>query len=159
MPARVVTLCLDGFGPEYWAHSPMPALRRVQSRGFAVTGNAFLPSVTNVNTTALVTGVSPREHGVTGNAYYDPGEGTGGLMEGARFVRAPTIFAWARAAGWRTAIVTAKAKLLSLLGQDADLRVSAERPPAWLERWIGTPPPIYSRAVNYWVLAATREIL
>lgn len=159
MPPRVVTLCLDGCGPEYLAHSSMPVLRRVQSQGFAVTGNAFLPSVTNVNTTALVTGVSPREHGVTGNAYYDPDEGTSGLMEGAGFVRVPTLFARARAAGWRTAIVTAKAKLLALLGRDADMRISAEHPPAWLERWVGAPPPIYSCAVNYWVLAATREIL
>lgn len=159
MPPRVVTLCLDGFGPEYLAHSPMPVLRRLHSQGFAVTGNAFLPSVTNVNTTALVTGVAPCEHGVTGNAYYDPDAGTGGLMEEAGFVRAPTIFTWARAAGWRTAIVTAKAKLLALLGQEADIRVAAERPPSWLQGWLGPPPPIYSCAVNYWVLAATREIL
>lgn len=159
MPTRIVTLCLDGFGPEYFAHSPMPTLRRVQAQGFAVTGHAFLPSVTNVNTTALVTGASPREHGVTGNAYYDPGEGTSGLMETPRFVRAPTIFASARAAGWRTALVTAKAKLLTLLGRDADIQVSAEQPPPWLQMRVGMPAPIYSREVNYWVLAATREIL
>lgn len=159
MPTRVVTVCLDGFGPEYFAHSAMPTLRRVQAQGFAVTGNAFLPSVTNVNTTALITGTSPREHGVTGNAYYDPGEGASGLMEAPGFVRVPTIFERARAAGWRTALVTAKAKLLTLLGRGADIRVSAERPPPPLQARVGAPAPIYSREVNYWALAAARELL
>ncbi|MBI3302499.1 MAG: alkaline phosphatase family protein [Deltaproteobacteria bacterium] len=159
MTTRALVLCLDGFGPEYLAQSEMPVLRQVAAQGFALTGRSLLPSVTNVNTVALVTGAFPREHGVTGNAYYDPGEGVGGLMEAARFVQAPTIFEQAQAAGWRTALVTAKAKLLGLLGRGADLAVSAERPPATLCAAIGTPAPIYSVEVNYWVLAATRALI
>ncbi len=159
MPPRALVLCLDGCGPDYLAQSEMPVLRQIAARGFAVTGHSLLPSVTNVNTVALATGAFPREHGVTGNAYYDPGEGAGGLMEAARFVRAPTIFAQARAAGWRSALVTAKAKLLGLLGQGADLTVSAERPPPALCARVGAPAPIYSLEVNYWVLAATRALI
>lgn len=159
MPTRVFTLCLDGFGPDYLAQSDMPTLRRVQDQGFAAVGHSLLPSVTNVNTVALVTGAFARDHGVTGNAYYDPGEGTNALMEAAHFVRTQTIFARAQAAGWRTALVTAKAKLLSLLGRGVDIQVSAENPPLPLQTRLGTPAPIYSREINYWVLAATREII
>jgi phosphonoacetate hydrolase len=159
MPTRVLTLCLDGFGPDYLAQSDMPTLRRVQEHGFTEVGHSLLPSVTNVNTVALVTGAFAREHGVTGNAYYDPGEGTNALMEAAHFIRTQTIFARAQAAGWRTALVTAKAKLLSLLGHGVDIAVSAENPPLPLQARLGPPASIYSREVNYWVLAATREII
>jgi len=156
---RAFVLCLDGFGPDYLAQSEMPALRRIAAQGFAVTGSSLLPSVTNVNTVAIVTGTFPREHGVTGNAYYDPGEGTSGLMEAARFVQAQTIFEQAHAARWRAALVTAKAKLLGLLGRGAEIAVSAEHPPADLCRSVGTPAPIYSLEVNYWVLAAARMLI
>lgn len=159
MPTRVLILCLDGCGPEYLAQSELPILRQVATQGFALTGRSLLPSVTNVNTVALTTGAFPAVHGVTGNAYYDPEDGRGGLMEAASFVRTETIFEQARAAGWRTALITAKAKLLRLLGRGADLRVSAENPPSSLSATIGGPAPIYSLEVNYWVLAATRELI
>ena len=156
---RALILCLDGFGPDYLAQSDMPVLRQVAAKGFAVTGRALLPSVTNVNTVALVTGAFPREHGVTGNAYYDPGEGAGGLMEAGHFVQAPTIFTEARAAGWRTALVTAKAKLQGLLGRGADLRISAENPPLAVQAAVGAPASIYSLEVNSWVLAAAHRLM
>jgi phosphonoacetate hydrolase len=159
VPTRAFVLCLDGFGPDYLAQSEMPTLRRLASQGLALTGSSLLPSVTNVNTVALVTGAFPREHGVTGNAYYDPGEGTGGLMEAASFVQAPTIFEQAQTAGWRTALVTAKVKLLGLLGRGANMTVSAEQPPASLCTRVGTPAPIYSLEVNYWVLAAACALM
>jgi phosphonoacetate hydrolase len=159
VPTRAFVLCLDGFGPDYLAQSEMPTLRRVAAQGFSVSGSSLLPSVTNVNTVALVTGAFPREHGVTGNAYYDPQEGTSGLMEAARFVQLPTIFAQARAAGRHSALVTAKAKLLGLLGRGADITVSAEHPPAELCARVGPPELIYSLEVNSWVLAAARALI
>jgi phosphonoacetate hydrolase len=159
VPTRAFVLCLDGFGPDYLAQSEMPTVRRIAAQGFSVFGSSLLPSVTNVNTVALVTGAFPREHGVTGNAYYDPQEGTGGLMEAARFVQLPTIFAQAHAAGWRSALITAKAKLLGLLGRGADIAVSAEQPPAELCARIGPPASIYSLEVNSWVLAAARALI
>jgi phosphonoacetate hydrolase len=159
VPTRVFVLCLDGFGPLYLAQSDMPNLRQIAAQGFQVTGHSLLPSVTNVNTVSLVTGTFPREHGVTGNAYYDPGERVGGLMESARFVQMPTIFERARCAGWHTALVTAKVKLLELLGKGADVAISAECPSAALCTSIGTPASIYSLAVNYWVLTASRELI
>jgi phosphonoacetate hydrolase len=159
VPTRAFVLCLDGFGPQYLAQSDMPNLCQIAAHGFHITGHSLLPSVTNVNTVSLVTGTFPREHGVTGNAYYDPGEGVGGLMESARFVQAPTIFERVRRAGWQTALVTAKVKLLELLGKGADIAISAERPPAALCTDIGTPASIYSLAVNYWVLAVSRELI
>jgi phosphonoacetate hydrolase len=80
-------------------------------------------------------------------------------MESARFVQMPTVFEHTRRVGWRTALVTAKIKLLELLGRGADVAFSAERPPPALCTSIGTPASIYSLAVNYWVLSASHEII
>jgi phosphonoacetate hydrolase len=124
-----------------------------------VTGHSMLPSVTNVNTVSLVTGAFPQAHGITGNFSFDPATGREGLMEEGRLVLIPTVFEQAKTVGMRSALITAKGKLLSLLGRGADLCVSAENPPSDFHSALGSPPPIYSLEINYWVLRAVREVI
>jgi phosphonoacetate hydrolase len=75
-------------------------------------------------------------------------------MESADFIMAPTVFERALNTGRRTALVTAKDKLRTLLERGATEVVSAESPPPWLVGAIGPPPPILSVEVNHWLFRA-----
>ena len=94
-----------------------------------------------------------------GNSYFDQATGSEEYMEDASLVLAPTIFERARAHGIRSALLSAKKKTISLLNRGADILLTAETPEgAWQAR-LGPAPNIYSREINYWVLAAALDIL
>jgi phosphonoacetate hydrolase len=117
-----------------------------------------MPSVTNVNNVSIVTGGPPALHGITANYYFDRATKQSVYMESADFIRVPTIFERARNCGRRSAVVTAKDKLRTLIARGADEVISAETPPAWIVDAIGAPPPILSVEVNHWLFRAA-EVL
>jgi phosphonoacetate hydrolase len=79
-------------------------------------------------------------------------------MEAADFILAPTIFERVTRAGRRSALITAKDKLRTLLERGATEVISAESPPAWLVQTIGPPPPILSVEVNHWLFRAAAAL-
>lgn len=113
-----------------------------------------MPSVTNVNNVSLVTGGPPSLHGITANYYFDRAAGQAVYMESADFILAPTMFERASQQGRRSAVITSKDKLRTLIAQGASEVVSAESPPAWVVEAIGPPPPILSVEVNHWLFRA-----
>jgi phosphonoacetate hydrolase len=163
MPSRTdqrlfVFMC-DGFGVDYYEHSPMPALKAWAEKGVFARVNAVLPTVTNANNASICCGSFPEVHGIIGNSYLDERAGIEEYLESAGLLLAPTLFERAAARGTRSALLTAKKKTTSLLGRGADLLLAAEAPdPAWVER-LGEAPPIYSREINYWLLRAAIGIL
>ena len=80
-------------------------------------------------------------------------------MESADFLLRPTIFEQAKAYGMKSALVTSKYKLLSLLARGADIAGSAENPTRELVEAIGPQEDIYSAAANYWSFRAARYLL
>ena len=65
------------------------------------------------------------------------------ICNDASLLLAPTLFERARAVGLRSALLTSKAKTVSLLGRGAALTVAAERPePEWVSA-LGPAPDIY----------------
>ena len=151
-------ICLDGIGPEYLAASQTPTLDALGRRGWRTIGLGAMPAVTNVNNVSLVTGGPPALHGITANYYYDRVTRQSVYMESADYILAPTIFERAAQQGRRSAVVTAKDKLRTLIARGADEVISAETPPAWIVDAIGAPPPILSVEVNHW-LARAAELL
>ena len=156
---RIVIGMYDGFGMDYFEASMLPSLNLMVARGFFKRVGAVFPTVTNANNASICCGAWPKEHGITGNSYFNEQTGEADYMESADFIRVPTIIQRAANAGVRSALLTCKVKTIHLLGRGAEIAVAAEAPPAeWAKRY-GQPANIYSREINYWLWEVAIDIL
>ncbi|MDQ6671710.1 MAG: alkaline phosphatase family protein [Chloroflexota bacterium] len=125
-----VVFTIDGGDPRYLddalSRGLMPTLAGMVAGGAYARGRGCMPSLTNPNNLAIVTGVPPSLHGVPGNHYLDP-SGEEVQLTDPGFLRAQSIHAALQAAGRRVLMVTAKDKLRRLLGVGNVPSVSAER--------------------------------
>lgn len=108
----VVLISIDGLKPDYVLDADrhglrVSHLRRMLAEGSyakAVTG--VLPTVTYPSHTTMVTGVSPKRHGILYNSPFDPfGRNQGGWMWYAEDVTAPTLWQVVNRAGFTTSSV------------------------------------------------------
>ena len=175
----MVVVCLDGCEPEYLekasAAGLTPSLDSISAKGVSRTALCAMPSFTNPNNMSIATGRPPSVHGICGNYFYDQESGWEVMMDDAEFLRAPTIFQMVSWIGGRVAVITAKDKLLALLGSrlnvgnERTIRFSAERARATtqdlngidsVDRWLGMPQPeTYSAELSEFVLAAGVKLL
>jgi phosphonoacetate hydrolase len=118
----VVAICLDGTAPEYLeaARPVMPNLNWIREQGSSGLSQSVIPSFTNPNNMALVTGVPPAMNGISGNFYYDQENDDEVMMNDPSFLRCPTILSAFASAGKKVGVVTAKDKLRRLLGKDLE---------------------------------------
>lgn len=116
----VVGICLDGTAPEYLtaAADKMPRLAEIVRKGSFGLVRSVIPSFTNPNNVAIITGVPPSQNGICGNFYYDTGQDQEVMMDDPRYLCCPTILSAFSCAGYSVAAVTAKDKLRRLLGKD-----------------------------------------
>src|ERR1700733_8766090 len=126
----VLAVCADGWDPEYvddaLARGLMPRLAETLANGGTyVIGRAQVPTFTNPNNVAIVTGVSAAHNGIAGNHYRDQA-GHEVQVTDPSFLRAGTIHAAAHAAGVPALCVTAKDKLRRLLADGGVPAFSAE---------------------------------
>ncbi len=127
----VLAICADGWDPDYvddaLGRGLMPRLAEaLDAGGTYALARAQVPTFTNPNNVAIVTGVSAARNGVAGNHYRD-GDGGEVQVTDPRFLRAETIHAAAQAAGVPALCVTAKDKLRRLLATGGVPSFSAER--------------------------------
>ena len=120
LPARpTVVIVVDGFDPAYLEHGlangTLPRMKSFGTEGFVGIADCSMPSTTNTNNTSIVTGVPPAVHGINGNYYLDPETGEEIMITDASRLRCGTILGAMSDAGVRTAVVTAKDKLLKVL--------------------------------------------
>src|SRR5271157_2786789 len=156
---RTVICMYDGFGYDYYEENPLPVMKRMGREGFRKKGKAIFPTLTNANNISIVCASWPEKHGVTTNCYFDEATNTARFLEDADFILVPTIFQKFREKGVRSALLTCKEKTLKLVGSDTDFAVAAEAPsPDIVDRY-GTPPPMYSSDVNYWLWTIALDIL
>src|SRR5215468_1215837 len=158
-PQRAVVIMFDGFGLEYMEKSAMPTLAAWRRQGLFRRCRATMPSVTNANNASICTGVWPDQHGITGNSYFDERAGREEYMETADLLLAPTLFQRAKKQGVKSALLSCKKKTTTLLSPGADLVLSAEAPTEDWVRRLGPAPDIYSREINYWLMAAAIDLL
>ncbi len=111
---RAIIVSIDGFAAFYWRDPVVriPTLRRLAERGVVARGmEAVFPTTTWPTHVSLVTGVSPRAHGVVANHILNretraPEDLTGDPIYAAPdLLRAPTLYGRAHAAGLRTAAI------------------------------------------------------
>jgi len=165
----LAVICLDGCADDYLNISLergcMPKVAKMISHGFRCLARGALPSFTNVNNACIVTGVPPSITGICGNFFLNPDTGEEEMMNSAEYLRCETILAEAARSGRKVAMVTAKEKLLSLLGKNLEgIAFSAEKAHEAtesthgignLERRVGlSTPDIYSAGASQYVLRA-----
>ena len=156
---RALVFLIDGFDPDYIRSSDLPNLRRLGRAGaLTLDGRGVMPSLTNVNHISLLTGTFPGRHGLCANFYYDRATGKEVFMDQVALVQEPLLFERAKAAGWSTALVTAKEKLTRLLRRDLDLCVDMSSAPPEIAKIVGPAPDIFSLEINLWVLRMAREV-
>jgi phosphonoacetate hydrolase len=132
VPKRpVFAVCADGWDPEYvddaLDRSLMPRLAESLTGGGTYRlGRAQVPTFTNPNNVAIVTGVSAAHNGIAGNHYRNK-NGDEVQVTDPSFLRATTIYAAAQDAGVNVLCVTAKDKLRRLLAVGGVPTFSAER--------------------------------
>ncbi len=151
---KVIIIMMDGFGIDYYRNSNMPNLNKIEKSGIYKSVTSLMPSVTNLNNTSICTGTLPIVHGITGNSFVNPATGNEEFMEEDSLVLAPTIFERAQKKGIHSLLFSSKKKTTGLLFKGSDEAISPETASKkWIDL-VGTPPSIYSREVNYWLLNA-----
>ena len=132
VPERpVLAICADGWDPAYLddalERGLMPRLgETLAGGGTYVLGRAQVPTFTNPNNVAIVTGVSAARNGIAGNHYRDA-DGSEVQVTDPSFLCATTLHAAALSAGVAVLCVTAKDKLRALLAAGEVPAFSAER--------------------------------
>jgi len=161
MPARqrVIVAMIDGLDPRYATPQTMPAFGRLAAAGTSDVVDAVIPTVTNANNASISCAAWPAEHGITGNYYYDPATGEQDYMESSRLLLRPTLMSRVTEAGGKAALLTAKKKTVSLIGDGTTLAVAAEEPPRELTDRYGRPPGIYSAGINHWLWTVAADLL
>ena len=104
----MLAICADGWDPEYvddaLERSLMPRLAEALAGGGSYAlGRAQVPTFTNPNNVAIVTGVSAARNGIAGNHYRDE-HGAEVQVTDPSFLRATTIHAAAHARRGRRAL-------------------------------------------------------
>ena len=120
---HVVVVVWDGMRPDFVSEENTPTLWKLATEGVVFRNHhAVYPSATNVNGTALVTGVYPGRSGLIANHDYRPAIDSrksldveipkvvekGDELSGGKYISIPTIAEMVQRAGGRTAIATAK---------------------------------------------------
>ena len=174
MDRPLVIVCVDGCEPDYITQAieagVAPYLRTMCDRGASLLGDCVVPSFTNPNNLSIVTGAPPSVHGICGNFFYDRERGEEVMMNDARYLRAETILARFSQAGAKVAVVTAKDKLRSLLGnrmtgicfsaEKADRVSREENGIDDVLQLVGRPlPSVYSADLSEFVFAAGVALL
>ena len=169
----MAVVCVDGCEDAYLnvalEQGRMPQLAGILAGGWRGMARGALPSFTNVNNAAIVTGQPPVVTGLSGNFFLDPDTGEEVMMNSADFLRCDTILAAAARAGRKVAMVTAKEKLRDLLspglfdegvtGMAFSSEKAAEAKEAThgigdVEALAGATPEIYSGDASVYVLRA-----
>ena len=131
---HVVVVVWDGMRPDFVSEKTTPTLWKLAGEGVTFRNHhAVYPSATQVNGTALVTGVYPGRNGVIANYAYRPEIDRtrsisvesptvvrrGDELSGGKYISVPTIAELIQRAGGRTVIAAAKTVGL-LLDRHAD---------------------------------------
>jgi phosphonoacetate hydrolase len=180
LPATpTVVVCIDGSEPGYIERAIdarlAPNFERLMAEGSNLTALSVIPSFTNPNNISIITGAPPAVHGIAGNYFYDRESGQEVMMNDAKFMRAPTIMRAFHDAGAKVAVVTAKDKLRTLLGngldfasgraiafssERADKATLAEHGITDALKRVGKPlPDVYSADLSEFVMAAGVSLL
>ena len=175
----VVVICLDGSQKEYLDRASQskltPNLDKIVKEGEFILAHSAIPSFTNPNNISIVTGQPSAVHGICGNFFYTPSTNKEVMMNDPQYLRAPTIFQKFYEQGSKIAVITAKDKLRSLLGnglnfnenraicfssEKSDQTTIEQNGIEKVNEWLNMPvPEVYSQGLSEFVMKAGVKIL
>ena len=177
--STAIVICLDGSQKEYLEEASKanltPNLDKLIVTGESLIAHSAIPSFTNPNNISIVTGQPSSVHGICGNFFYTPSTGEAVMMNDPQYLRAPTIFEKYYDVGAKIALVTAKDKLRTLLGnglkfdekraicfsaEKSDHATIKENGIDNVNDWLGKPvPEVYSQDLSEFVMAAGVKLM
>jgi phosphonoacetate hydrolase len=172
--APLVVVCVDGSEPAYMdeavAAGVMPWLAKARAAGTDLVADCVVPSFTNPNNISIVTGTPPSVHGISGNFFLDPADGSEVMMNDPKFMRCGTILAAFADAGAKVVVITAKDKLRRQLGHEltgicfssetADEATMAANGIEGVVDMVGMPvPSVYSAELSEFIFAAGVKLM
>ena len=172
--APLVVVCVDGSEPAYMdeavAAGVMPWLAQARAAGTNRTADCVVPSFTNPNNISIITGRPPSVHGISGNFFLDPDDGSEVMMNDPKFMRCGTILAAFADAGAKVVVITAKDKLRLQLGHElkgvcfssekADEVTNADNGVDGVVDLVDMPvPSVYSAALSEFIFAAGVKLM
>ncbi|WP_282160968.1 phosphonoacetate hydrolase [Ulvibacterium marinum] len=118
----IIGVCMDGTSYPYYeqAKDVMPNLQRFINEGSFGMVKSVIPSFTNPNNMAIVTGVPPKLNGICGNFYWDTELQKEVMMNDPKYLKVPTILSVLSQNDHKVAVVTAKDKLRKMLAHNLD---------------------------------------
>ncbi len=118
----IIGICMDGTSYPYYeqAKDVMPNLQRFIKEGSFGMVKSVIPSFTNPNNMAIVTGVPPSVNGICGNFYWDTELQEEVMMNDPKYLKVPTILSELSQNDHKVAVVTAKDKLRKMLAHNLD---------------------------------------
>jgi len=118
----IIGICMDGTSYPYYeqAKDVMPNLQRFIKEGSFGMVKSVIPSFTNPNNMAIVTGVPPSVNGICGNFYWDTELQEEVMMNDPKYLKVPTILSELSHNDHKVAVVTAKDKLRKMLAHNLD---------------------------------------
>src|SRR5712675_2012595 len=120
---HVVVVVWDGMRPDFVTEQNTPTLWKLAREGITFRNHhPVYPSATNVNGTAMVTGVYPGKSGIIANYVYRPDIDAhdaiavespavvkkGDQLSNGKYISVPTVAELVQRAGGRTAVASAK---------------------------------------------------
>lgn len=116
----IIGICMDGTSYPYYeqAKDVMPNLQKFIREGSFGMVKSVIPSFTNPNNMAIVTGVPPKKNGICGNFYWDTDLQEEVMMNDPKYLKVPTILSELSQNGNKVAVVTAKDKLRKMLAHN-----------------------------------------
>lgn len=116
----IVGICLDGTSMDYIDAAReagvMPNYDAIMKNGGQQALVAtVVPTFTNPNNVAIVTGTTPDKNGISGNFFWNEETGEEIMMNDPKYLRCPTILGRMSQEGVKVRVVTSKDKLLKLL--------------------------------------------
>lgn len=129
--APTVVICIDGCAPQYLTQTGrnkyIPTIIKFKKNGFSGIADCIIPSYTNPNNVAIITGTPPQINGIVGNWIYDTKNMVERSLSSSDDLKCKTILQVFSEAGVRVASITAKDKLRLLLGKNLQgINISAE---------------------------------
>ena len=174
-----IVICLDGSQKECLEEASeanlIPNIDKLIVTGESLIAHSAIPSFTNPNNISIVTGQPSSVHGICGNFFYTPSTGEAVMMNDPQYLRAPTIFEKYYNVGAKIALVTAKDKLRTLLGnglkfndkraicfsaEKSDQATINENGIENVNDWLGRPvPDVYSQDLSEFVMASGVKLM
>jgi phosphonoacetate hydrolase len=156
---KTAVFMIDGFDIDYYYSTDMPRMQHMARDGFFKAGSCIFPSLTNANNISIACGCWPESHGVTTNCYYDQTSNRAFFLEGPDFLHEQTIFEISAEPDSLSALLTCKSKTAQIIGHQASITIAAEAPDEEVIKKYGTPPPMYSAEINYWLFNVAIDLV